>query len=46
MESVTAAEPINGRARNIVIFSDGTGKRGGVYFDEARTFVYKLFRAT
>jgi uncharacterized protein (DUF2235 family) len=46
MESLTAAEPINGRARNIVIFSDGTGQRGGVYFDEARTNVYKLFRAT
>jgi hypothetical protein len=46
MESLTAAEPINGRARSIVIFSDGTGQRGGVYFDEARTSVYKLFRAT
>jgi uncharacterized protein (DUF2235 family) len=31
--------------RNIVIFSDGTGQRGGVYFDEARTNVYKLYRA-
>ena len=33
------------RARNIVIFSDGTGQRGGVYFDEARTNIYKLYRA-
>lgn len=34
------------RGKNIVIFSDGTGQRGGVYFDEARTNIYKLFRAT
>lgn len=34
------------RPRNIVIFSDGTGQRGGLYFDEARTNVYKLYRAT
>ena len=33
-------------ARNIVIFSDGTGQRGGLYFDEERTNVYKLYRAT
>jgi uncharacterized protein (DUF2235 family) len=32
--------------RNIVIFSDGTGQRGGVFFDEARTNVYKLYRAS
>ena len=31
--------------RNIVIFSDGTGQRGGVFFDEARTNIYKLYRA-
>jgi uncharacterized protein (DUF2235 family) len=31
--------------RNIVIFSDGTGQRGGVYFDEARSNIYKLYRA-
>lgn len=31
--------------RNIVIFSDGTGQRGGIYFDEARTNIYKLYRA-
>jgi uncharacterized protein (DUF2235 family) len=31
--------------RNIGIFSDGTGQRGGVYFDEARTNIYKLYRA-
>jgi hypothetical protein len=35
MESLTGDEPINGRATNIVIFSDGTGQRGGVYFDES-----------
>ena len=32
--------------RNIVIFSEGTGQRGGVYFDESRTNIYKLYRAT
>src|SRR5687768_1345712 len=32
--------------RNIVIFSDGTGQRGGVYVDEERSNVYKLYRAT
>jgi uncharacterized protein (DUF2235 family) len=31
--------------RNIVVLSDGTGQRGGVYFDEARTNIYKLYRA-
>lgn len=31
--------------RSIVIFSDGTGQRGGVYFDESRTNIYKLYRA-
>jgi uncharacterized protein (DUF2235 family) len=36
----------NKLAKNIVIFSDGTGQRGGVYFDEARTNIYKLYRAT
>lgn len=33
-------------SKNIVIFSDGTGQRGGRFFDEARTNVYKLYRAT
>jgi uncharacterized protein (DUF2235 family) len=33
------------KGRNIVILSDGTGQRGGVYFDEARTNIYKLYRA-
>lgn len=33
-------------SHNIVIFSDGTGQRGGLYFDEERTNVYKLYRAT
>src|SRR5260370_23536233 len=31
--------------KNIVIFSDGTGQTGGINFDEARTNVYKLYRA-
>jgi hypothetical protein len=33
------------RPKNIVIFSDGTGQRGGVLLDENRSNVYKLFRA-
>jgi uncharacterized protein (DUF2235 family) len=32
--------------KNILIFSDGTGQSGGVTFDENRTNIYKLFRAT
>jgi uncharacterized protein (DUF2235 family) len=32
--------------RNLIILSDGTGQRGGVFFDEARTNIYKLYRAT
>jgi hypothetical protein len=32
--------------KNIVIFSDGTGQAGGITFDEMRTNVYKLYRAT
>jgi uncharacterized protein (DUF2235 family) len=32
--------------KNIVIFSDGTGQRGGLLFDERRTNIYKLYRAT
>lgn len=32
--------------RNIVIFSDGTGLRGGVQVDENRSNIYKLYRAT
>lgn len=31
---------------NIVVYSDGTGQRGGLLFDERRSNVYKLFRAT
>jgi hypothetical protein len=31
--------------KNILIFSDGTGQAGGINFDEARTNVYKLYRA-
>ena len=33
-------------ARNILIFSDGTGQVGGYEFDEDRTNIYKLYRAT
>jgi hypothetical protein len=33
-------------ARNILVFSDGTGQRGGVLFEERRTNIYKLYRAT
>ena len=33
-------------AKNIVIFSDGTGQRAGLTFDERRSNIYKLFRAT
>jgi uncharacterized protein (DUF2235 family) len=43
MTEIPSTSPTNGR--NIVIFSDGTGQRGGVYFDEARTNIYKLYRA-
>ena len=32
--------------KNILIFSDGTGQAGGVTFDENRTNIYKLFRAS
>ncbi|MGU3423088.1 phospholipase effector Tle1 domain-containing protein [Methylobacterium sp. D54C] len=32
-------------AKNIVIFSDGTGQGGGLLTDENRSNVYKLFRA-
>jgi hypothetical protein len=40
------SEPVPRGPRNIVIFSDGTGQRGGVFFDEERTNIYKLYRAT
>ena len=33
-------------ARNILIFLDGTRQVGGYEFDEDRTNVYKLYRAT
>lgn len=32
--------------RNIVIFADGTGQRGGMLVDERRSNIYKLYRAT
>ena len=38
--------PVPRRPRNIVIYSDGTGQRGGLYFDEERTNVYKLYRGS
>jgi hypothetical protein len=31
--------------KNVVIFSDGTGQRGGVLVNERRSNVYKLYRA-
>jgi uncharacterized protein (DUF2235 family) len=34
------------KSKNIVVFSDGTGQRGGVFFDETRSNIYKLYRAT
>ncbi len=33
-------------AKNILVFSDGTGQGGGVILDERRSNVYKLYRAT
>lgn len=33
-------------AKNVVIFSDGTGQRSGISFDERRSNIYKLYRAT
>lgn len=33
------------KGRNIVILSDGTGQRGGLFFDERRSNIYKLYRA-
>jgi uncharacterized protein (DUF2235 family) len=32
--------------KNIVIFSDGTGQRGGLFVDERRSNIYKLYRAS
>lgn len=32
--------------RNILIFSDGTGQAGGLFPDEDRSNIYKLYRAT
>jgi uncharacterized protein (DUF2235 family) len=33
-------------AKNIAIFSDGTGQAGGFRFDENRSNIYKLYRAS
>ncbi len=30
----------------ILIFSDGTGQTGGIRFDQDRSNIYKLYRAT
>ena len=32
--------------KNVIIFSDGTGQAGGLRFDEDRSNIYKLYRAT
>lgn len=32
--------------KNIVIYSDGTGQSSGLFFDENRSNIYKLYRAT
>ncbi|MET4149070.1 DUF2235 domain-containing protein [Bradyrhizobium sp. RT7b] len=34
------------RGRNVIVYSDGTGQAGGFRFDETRSNVYKMFRAT
>ncbi|WP_082512410.1 DUF2235 domain-containing protein [Afipia sp. Root123D2] len=41
----SAGDPATPGSKNVVIFSDGTGQRGGVFFDEDRTNIYKLYRA-
>jgi uncharacterized protein (DUF2235 family) len=33
-------------AKNIIIYSDGTGQVGGLRPDENRSNIYKLYRAT
>jgi uncharacterized protein (DUF2235 family) len=35
-----------GMSKNVIIFSDGTGQRGGILFDEPRSNIYKLYRAS
>jgi len=32
--------------KNVLIFSDGTAQAGGLRFDENRSNIYKLYRAT
>lgn len=32
--------------KNIIIMADGTGQRGGLLFDERRSNIYKIYRAT
>ena len=46
LRGASAAREEAGVGKNILIFSDGTGQAGGYMPDEARSNVYKLFRAT
>jgi hypothetical protein len=46
LQGMSAAREEAGMGKNILIFSDGTGQAGGYMPDEARSNVYKLFRAT
>jgi hypothetical protein len=46
LRSAGAARGEAGVGKNILIFSDGTGQAGGYMPNEARSNVYKLFRAT
>ena len=43
MVQASAGKPTG---KNVVIFSDGTGQAGGFRFDENRSNIYKLYRAT
>jgi uncharacterized protein (DUF2235 family) len=44
--SAEATPSTDDGTRNVIIFSDGTGQRGGLLFDERRSNIYKLYRAT
>ena len=33
-------------SKNVLIYSDGTGQAGGLFVDENRSNVYKLYRGT
>jgi uncharacterized protein (DUF2235 family) len=43
MVQASAGKPTG---KNVVVFSDGTGQAGGFRFDENRSNIYKLYRAT